>query len=61
MRLSAAIKNKLMDVRLRDKLVSEGKVTKEEVAQYMSELADETSNATDTLSVENQRKAALEQ
>ncbi|MCK5882996.1 MAG: hypothetical protein KAG61_04850 [Bacteriovoracaceae bacterium] len=59
--LSAALKNKLMDVRLRDKLVAEGKITKEEVAQYMSELSDETSNATDTLTVETERKAALEQ
>ncbi len=61
MRLSAALKDKLMDVRLRDKLVSEGKISKEEVAKYQLELADETSNATDTATVDAQRKEGYEQ
>lgn len=37
-----------MDVRLRDKLIAEGKVTKEEVKKYMESLPDDTKNATYT-------------
>ena len=48
MRLSRALQEKLMDVRLRDKLIAEGKVTKEEVKKYLDAMADETKNATYT-------------
>lgn len=48
MRLSRALQEKLMDVRLRDKLIAEGKVTKEEVKKYMESLPDDTKNATYT-------------
>lgn len=48
MRLSRALQEKLMDVRLRDKLLAEGKVTKEEVKKFLDSLPDETKNATYT-------------
>lgn len=48
MRLSRALQEKLMDVRLRDKLIAEGKVTKEEVKKYVDGLQDDTPNATYT-------------
>jgi polyhydroxyalkanoate synthesis regulator phasin len=48
MRLSRALNEKMMDVRLRDKLVAEGKVTKEEVKKFIDSLQDESKNATYT-------------
>ena len=42
MRIAQALKEKLMDVRLRDKLIAEGKVTKEEVEKYLHGLEDQT-------------------
>lgn len=48
MRLSRALEEKMMDVRLRDKLVAEGKLTKEEVKKYLDGIADDTKNATYT-------------
>jgi polyhydroxyalkanoate synthesis regulator phasin len=45
MRLSRALQEKLMDVRLRDKLIGEGKVSKEEVQKYLDSLPDDTKNA----------------
>lgn len=48
MRLSRALQEKLMDVRLRDKLVAEGKITKEEVKKFLDGMPDETKNATYT-------------
>lgn len=48
MRLSRALTEKLMDVRLRDKLLAEGKLTKEEVKKYLDTMNDESKNATFT-------------
>lgn len=48
MRLSRALTEKLMDVRLRDKLLAEGKLTKEEVKKFLDSTADEAKNATYT-------------
>lgn len=45
MRLSRALQDKMMDVRLRDKLLAEGKVTKEQVQAYLAELPDDESKA----------------
>jgi hypothetical protein len=45
MRLSRALEEKLLDLRLRDKLVAEGKVTKEEVEKYLKSLPDDQANA----------------
>lgn len=48
MRLSRALTEKLMDVRLRDKLLAEGKITKEEVKKYLDSMNDEAKNSTYT-------------
>jgi polyhydroxyalkanoate synthesis regulator phasin len=45
MKLRLALEEKLMDARLRDRLLAEGKITKEEVKKYLDTLADETKNA----------------
>ena len=58
MRIAQALKEKLMDVRLRDKLIAEGKVTKEEVEKYMSDLPDETNRLVYTEQIE--KKAVIE-
>lgn len=44
MRLSRALKEKIMDVRLRDKLIAEGKVTKAQADEYLSSLEDQAEN-----------------
>jgi len=41
MRLDRALKDKLMDVRLRDRLISEGKITQKEVEEYLKKLEDD--------------------
>ncbi len=48
MRLSRALTEKIMDVRLRDKLLAEGKITKEEVKKYLDAMGDETKNSSYT-------------
>lgn len=48
MRLSRALQEKLMDVRLRDKLLAEGKLTKEEVKKFLDATPDEGKNASYT-------------
>ena len=44
MRLSRALEEKILDVRLRDKLVSEGKINKANVADYLKSLQDDQNN-----------------
>jgi polyhydroxyalkanoate synthesis regulator phasin len=58
MRIAQALKEKLMDVRLRDKLIAEGKVTKEEAEKYMADLPDETNRLVYTEQIE--KKAVIE-
>lgn len=53
MRLSRALNDKKLDLRLRDKLVHEGKMTHKEVEEYLNSLPDDSSNATTTGKVEN--------
>ncbi|MGI4993160.1 hypothetical protein ACRXCV_11045 [Halobacteriovorax sp. GFR7] len=48
MRLSRALQEKILDLRLRDKLIAEGKVTKAQVEEYLNGLTDEESNVTTT-------------
>jgi hypothetical protein len=48
MRLSRALKEKKLDLRLRDKNVIEGNLPKEEVEKYLKELPDDAENATQT-------------
>jgi len=45
-RLRIALDDKLMDIRLRDKLLAEGKITKEQLEGYFAKLPDETGNFT---------------
>ena len=45
MKLRLAHEEKLMDVRVRDRLLAEGKISKEEVKKYLDTLNDETKNA----------------
>ena len=51
MRLSRALEEKLLDLRLRDKLLAEGKITKAQVEEYLNKLDDDMEN---TLSTEEQ-------
>lgn len=44
MELKQALDDKLMDYRLRDRLIGEGKISKEEVSSYLKQLPDETQN-----------------
>jgi len=48
MRLSKALEEKLLDVRLRDKLLTEGKVTKKQLEDYLKNLQDDHKNSTHT-------------
>jgi len=48
MRLSRALTEKLMDVRLRDKLLAEDKLSKEEVKKFLDSIADEAKNSSYT-------------
>lgn len=45
MKLRLALEEKLMDVRVRDRLLAEGKITKEDLKKYLDSMADETKNA----------------
>jgi hypothetical protein len=45
MRLDRALQEKLHDVRLRDKLLAEGKITKAQLEEYLNGLVDSESNA----------------
>ena len=44
MRLARALEEKQLDTRLRDKLLAEGKLTKETLDGYINGLSDDTSN-----------------
>ena len=46
MKLRLALEEKLLDVRLRDRLLAEGKITKEEVEKFLASLPDEEANST---------------
>lgn len=45
MKLRLALEEKQLDVRVRDRLIAEGKLSKEELKKYMETLPDETKNA----------------
>lgn len=47
MRLNVALSDKVMDLRLRDKLVAEGKITPQQLADYEQTLVDDFDNAMD--------------
>ncbi len=44
MELKQALDDKIMDYRLRDRLLGEGKVTKDQVDTYLKQLPDESKN-----------------
>ncbi len=45
MKLRLALEEKQMDLRVRDRLLAEGKITKEEVKKYLDTMADDGKNA----------------
>lgn len=45
MKLRLALEEKLMDVRVRDRLVAEGKISKEELKKYIDTLTDDGKTA----------------
>ena len=45
MRLSKALEEKKLDLRLRDKLLHEGRLNKSEVGDFLESLPDDTANA----------------
>lgn len=45
MKLRLALEEKLLDVRVRDRLLAEGKITKEEIKKFLDSLPDEGKNA----------------
>ena len=45
MKLRLALEDKLMDSRIRDRLVAEGKITKKDVDSYLANLPEEASSA----------------
>ena len=46
MRLSKALKEKMTDLRLRDKFLAEGKLSHGQFDDYLKKLKDDTDNAT---------------
>jgi len=45
MKLRLALEEKLLDVRVRDRLLAENKITKEDMKKYLETLPDETKNS----------------
>lgn len=45
MKLRIALDEKLMDVRVRDRLIAEGKITKKEVDEFLATLPDDSARA----------------
>lgn len=45
MKLRLALEEKLLDVRLRDRLLAEGKITKEEIQKMLKGLGDDAEKA----------------
>ncbi len=45
MKLRLALEEKLLDVRVRDRLLAENKISKEEVKKYLDNLSDDTKTA----------------
>lgn len=47
MKLAKALDEKIMDVRLRDKLMAEGKLTKAQVDEYLNKVPDDRTKGTE--------------
>jgi hypothetical protein len=54
MRLNKALEDKILDTRLRDKLLAENKLTKTELKSYLDGMVDETENSIYTHEVDAQ-------
>jgi len=61
MGLNSAIDEKLMDNRLRDKFLAEGKITKAMLEEYLASLPDDSKNADfiKNSSIEKKRRGEL--
>ncbi len=55
MKLRLALEEKLMDVRVRDRLVAEGKIPKDDLKKYTESLPDDTKNAVPLDHEDNQK------
>lgn len=58
MRLNKAIDDKKLDVRLRDKHITEGKISSADVTKVVAELPDDANNLLYTADVEQKRQDA---
>jgi len=52
MRLAKALREKLNDVRLRDKFLGEGKLSKDQIDKYLQGLPDDENNVAFTVGLE---------
>ena len=48
MKLRIALDEKLMDVRVRDRLLAEGKITKAQIDEFLASLNDDSENMTES-------------
>ncbi|GAB4010272.1 MAG: hypothetical protein Fur0010_02630 [Bdellovibrio sp.] len=55
MRLSRALEEKKLDLRLRDKLLHEGKLTQKQIEEYLKNLSDDQNRATFTEGANDQK------
>ena len=60
MSLSDALKNKKLDVRLRDKFLAQGRLTSDELGQYQSSLTDDSDKMTVIQSDEKKTESTQE-
>tara|TARA_R110002072_G_scaffold64203_2_gene159382 strand:+ start:228916 stop:229098 length:183 start_codon:yes stop_codon:yes gene_type:complete len=60
MRLSRALEDKKLDLRLRDKLVHEGKISQADLDKYYQSLTDDTENSTTTDAAESKSNTSEE-
>ncbi|PIK15318.1 hypothetical protein [Halobacteriovorax sp. JY17] len=60
MRLSKALEDKMLDKRLRDKLVAEGKLTAAEVEKFLTSLPDDGANLTTTEEADGRNSVTVE-
>lgn len=56
MKLRLALEDKLMDSRIRDRLVAEGKISKKEVDAYLQNLAEEETSAYEKVSNDDEQE-----
>jgi hypothetical protein len=57
MKLRLALEEKQLDLRVRDRLVTENKLTKEDLKKYLESLPDDTKNA---VSLEHEDNSQLQ-